>query len=85
MPDHRVGCVGRFEGRGPLQASHNQPERRPYDTVGEIFGQALNRRARNSSFVKEGGISPDDHGNGTTPFFKPISIERFRYGVDMIV
>ena len=60
MADHAVGGVDRLVDRAADEAARRGPQDRRDDPIGEILGQALDRRAGHARLVQHLRIAPDD-------------------------
>ena len=60
VTDQAVGGVDGLVERGAWQAGNGEPQHRRHDGIGEILGEAFDRRAGDAGLVERPGIAPDN-------------------------
>ena len=83
MADHAVGGVDRLVGERAGQPRENHPEERRHHAIGEILGQALDRRATDRGFVDVARVAADDVGDGDTAADHAVLFETTRHAQHM--
>ena len=78
MADHAVGGIDGLIERGAGQSRDSEPQRRRHDRIGEILGEAFDRRAGDAGFVKRRSIAADDVRNCDASGFNAVHFERGR-------
>src|ERR1700722_5014123 len=85
MADHAIGSVDGLVEGSAAEPADQDPEQRRDDSIREILGEALDRRARDAGFVERLRIAPDDHRHGAPAARQPLALQRLRDGADMSI
>ena len=85
VADHAVGGVDRLVGGAAGKPGERHPEHRRDDAVGEILGQALDRRARHAGLVEHLRVAADDLRHRRAAGGEAVALERRRHRGDVLV
>ena len=85
VADHAVQRVDRLVGEQAGQAQDQIPEGWCDHTVGEIFGQRLDRPTADTMFVERCGVPADDVADRGASGLDPIAFQRRGHRVPVIV
>ncbi len=85
MTDHRVGGVDGLVGRHPWKPEQGAVKARRGHAVGEIFGEALDRRPRHPRIIERIRVAAHDLGNRRAASLQSLHLKRIGHGRNMLI